>query len=460
MFKKILSTSVILFVAGISTMVYAEGYQVNTLSTRQLGMGHTGVAQHLDGESMYFNPAGLGFMKSTFNVSGSFTSIFSKAQATLPDGDVYKTVSDPSTPIMFNAAFSIYDNLKAGVAFYTPYGSGIDWTDNWPGAVMSQRVALKMFALQPTVSWRITDRLSVGVGLTVNWGSVNLHKGLVDPSTADKMVGLLAQLGQLSDPQYYGTVMPASIVLDGKSGVSCGFNIGAMYDVTDNLTVGASFRSKVQMKVDAGHASIDFANDQARVLLNELHVLNSTNFAASMPCPYVFSFGASYKPVGNVTVAVDARLTGWKTYKKLDIEFLDPLCAAYNQSIAKNYRNSWAVSMGAEWNVTKRFDARLGLMVDTSPVNNEHYNPETPGMTKVEPTLGFSFKPFAGFSIDFAFMYVAGMGRDNATCSYPDLLASKLNKLAPALALPETKTFEASYKAHAFIPSVGLSYSF
>lgn len=437
----------------------AEGYQVNTLSTRQLGMGHTGVAQHLGAESMYFNPAGLGFMNSTFNVTGSFTSIFSNAKATLPDGKTYKTVSDPSTPLMVNAAFSIYDNLKAGVSFYTPYGSGIDWTNNWPGAVLNQRVALKMFCLQPTVSWRITDRLSVGAGLTINWGSVNLHKGLIEPSTADKMVGLLAAMGQLTAPQYYGSVVPASIELDGKSAVSCGFNIGAMYDLLDNLTVGVSFRSKVTMKVDAGDASLNFADEQARLLLNELHILNSTNFAASMPGPYVFSFGASYRPVNNVTVAVDARLTGWSTYKKLDIEFLDPLCAAYNQSIEKDYRNSWAVSMGAEWNVTKRFDARLGLMVDTSPVNIEHYNPETPGMTKVEPTVGMSFKPIKNFAIDLAFMYVAGLGRDNASCTYPDLLAAKLNALAP-LNLPVVKSFEANYKCNAFIPSIGLRYEF
>lgn len=35
----------------------AEGYQINTLSARQLGMGHTGTALKLGSESMIFNPA-------------------------------------------------------------------------------------------------------------------------------------------------------------------------------------------------------------------------------------------------------------------------------------------------------------------------------------------------------------------------------------------------------------------
>lgn len=447
--------------AGMCLTSSAEGYQVNTLSSRQLGMGHTGTGMHLGAESMYFNPAGLGFMDGSFDASGSFTSIFSKGKAELPDDKTYKTVNDPSTPLMFNAAFSIYDNLKAGVSFYTPYGSGIDWTDNWPGAVLSQHVNLKVFTIQPTLSWRITDRLSVGAGLSVNWGTVDLSKGLVVPGTADMMLGMLAQTGQLQNPVMYNGVMPASVSLEGRSDVSCGFNVGVMYDILDNLTAGVSFRSKVGMTVEAGRASISYANQQAQVLLKELDVINTTNFTASMPCPYVLSLGVSWKPVDRLTLAADARLTGWKTYRKLDIEFLDPLCAEYNQSIDKNYSNCWAFSVGADYKLTRRFDLRAGLMIDTSPVNKEHYNPETPGMTKIEPTAGFSFSPFSGFSIGFAFMYVAGLGTDGATCTYPDLLASRLNTMLPSAAqLPEIKTFEASYKVHAFIPSIGLSYAF
>ena len=55
----------------------AEGYQVNTLSARQLGMAHTGVAMKLGAESMIFNPAGLAFSKRTFDITGAFTAVAS-----------------------------------------------------------------------------------------------------------------------------------------------------------------------------------------------------------------------------------------------------------------------------------------------------------------------------------------------------------------------------------------------
>ena len=71
-----------IFVAATSLCVYAEGYQVNTLSARQNGMGHTGTALKLGAESMIFNPAGLGFSDKTLDLSGTVTGIKAIASCT------------------------------------------------------------------------------------------------------------------------------------------------------------------------------------------------------------------------------------------------------------------------------------------------------------------------------------------------------------------------------------------
>ena len=461
----------------------AEGYQVNSLSAKQLGMGHTGVALKLGAESMFFNPAGMAFMDKTHDLSGSFTGIMPTATATTPDGKKYETDCDVATPIGAHAAFSIYDNLKAGVSFYTPYGSSINWTDNWPGAVLNQNVSLKVFTIQPTMSWAITPKLSVGLGAMITWGTVDLNKGLVTAATTDKALPLFQLLNpSLVGAQPFGTTTPASVNLNGKAEVKVGFNVGVKYDITDRLTFGASYRSKMGMEVKAGNASVTYANAVAQGILGEsLELINNANFKAEMPAPWVLGLGLSYKPVDKLTLAFDARLTGWHAYKQLDIEFLADQLADYNQHIKKNYKNSWCYSLGAQYAVTDRFDARLGLMVDTSPVNKNYYNPETPGMTKIEPTIGFSFRPIPRLSIDLAFMYVAGLGVDNASCEYPDLLGkTMLGKAAQIDALGDnatpamkamsaaikaagfqpTGTFTADYKLHALVPSIGISYNF
>lgn len=50
-----LSAACLCFATGVN----AEGYQVNTLSARQMGMGHTGTGMKLGAESQFFNPAGF-----------------------------------------------------------------------------------------------------------------------------------------------------------------------------------------------------------------------------------------------------------------------------------------------------------------------------------------------------------------------------------------------------------------
>ena len=71
---------------GIAVTAAAEGYQVNTLSTKQLGMGHTGVALKLGAESMLFNPAGMAFSDRTLDISASVSAVAPSSTATLPDG--------------------------------------------------------------------------------------------------------------------------------------------------------------------------------------------------------------------------------------------------------------------------------------------------------------------------------------------------------------------------------------
>lgn len=449
--KAILCTALAIFAA---LSAGAEGYQVNTLSAKQIGMAHTGIAMKLGAESMYFNPAGLGFMNSTMDYSISAAAIMPTATCR-HQGKKFETDNDISTPIGIHTAFSINPNLKAGLSFYTPYGSSINWTDNWAGAVLNQNVSLKVYTLQPTLSWRITDRLSIGAGLMLSWGEVNLNKGLVPASTLDGMITGMQAAGALpASIPLFGSTTPASINLEGKAGLVAGINAGVLYDINDRISIGASFRSKQMMKVKSGNASLIYANEVAQQLLGStLGVLNQANFRSKMPAPWVLGLGVQYKPVSALTLALDARLTGWKSYRSLDVEFLSEQLTPYNQYITKDYHNAWAFSLGAQYALTQRFDLRAGVMVDTTPVDSRHYNPETPGMTKINPAAGFSFRPGKGFSIDVAFMYAAGTGANGVSCTYDDLLAKSLGQ-------PYERTFKADYRCRALIPSVGVSWNF
>ncbi len=474
----------------------AEGYQINSLSAKQIGMGHTGIALKLGADNMFFNPAGMAYMDKTLDLSASGTFIMPTCTATdLETGREWTTDNGVSTPINVNAAFSIYDNLKAGISFYTPYGSSINWTDDWAGSVFNQNVSLKMYTVQPTVSWAINEKFSIGAGLMLSWATVDLNKGLVSASSLDRLIKA-TNLG-LPEGQKIpecGDVTPASVNLNGKTSIAAGINIGAMYNATEDLTFGASFRSQMTMKVKSGEATVRynsaFAEAQMGDVLGQIH---HANFKAQMPAAWVLGVGASYKGIDRLTLALDARLTGWHAYQSLDVEFLAEKLQDMNQYIPKRYKNSWCFSAGAQYAVTERLDACLGMMIDTTPVRNDYYNPETPGMTKIEPTVGISFRPIPRLSIDLGFMYVHGCGKKNASVTAPNLLykgmvakglaqgmaqgmqmgltgdalaaaaaqgAAAAATQAAAIGIEPTETFHAKYKLHAFSPSIGVSYSF
>ena len=76
----------LLATAAVTSGAYAEGYQVNNLSSKQNGMGHVGTAMKLNSESIWFNPAAASFQDTRFDISVGITGIASKATYTsLPD---------------------------------------------------------------------------------------------------------------------------------------------------------------------------------------------------------------------------------------------------------------------------------------------------------------------------------------------------------------------------------------
>lgn len=441
-----------------ATAMHGEGYQVNTISARQQGMGSAGVALKLGAESQLFNPGALAMTDRTFELSGAVTAISSHVKA-IHEGQTYNTNNDISTPLNVATSFRIYDDFYAGVMLYTPYGSGIKWGTHWPGAVLNQDVTIKVFSLQPTFSYRVLPNLSFGAGITVNWGSVDLDKGLVNGNSMNKLMGAI---GMPETSMYAPGTTPASVNLNGNSKIALGYNLGAFWEINNKWSVGVSYRSRFKLTVEKGDARVSYTGAAEQMLSPVLDNLNRTNFHASLPCPYVLTAGVAFHPNDRWTFAADAQLNGWKTYKYLDIEFED--LADFNQHLRKNYHNTMTYHIGAEWKTTERLDLRAGMLIDTNPCDLESFNPETPGMTRLCPSVGLSFTPVKRFSIDFAFTYVAGLGTNNATGHYEDFvykMAQQVNPQLPEmLGFKPEGSFTADYRVHAFVPALGLRYEF
>lgn len=386
------------------------------------------------------------------------------------------------------AGFKVYDNLAVGVSLNNPYGSAINWGQDWKGAHLVQDIALKAFNLQPTVSWKIMDRLSIGAGLMMEFGSIELNRALIAPRAMTGLAeGMLGQLGPVLEmmPQYkpvvealvkdmatYDEVSAVSASLKGNAGVRMGFNVGAMYDINDKFTVGLSYRSKVTARVKEGDVSLSYANelgfkkllDNVNGLLGEIGKagisipgipangieippLDKATFSAELPLPDNWNVGVTYKPNDRWLVSGEVQFVGWGTYNSLVVNFYPSSeLKEYDIDAPKKYKNTRIYRLGTQFTATNRLDLRLGAYLDESPVEDDYLNPETPSMDKLGLTAGLSFRPLQNLSVDFAFSYVTGFGRDG---SYTDLDLLK-----------KPRTFGGHYDVYAITPSIGLSYVF
>ena len=134
---------VIAVLASILSMtVFAEGYQVNLLSTKQTGMGHVGTGMKLGAESMHFNPAGLVFLRTNMDFSLGISAIMAKAKYSY-DGYSAKTDNPVGTPLYAYAGFKIYDNLAAGISLTTPYGNSLKWPKNWVVSILKNKYNIR-----------------------------------------------------------------------------------------------------------------------------------------------------------------------------------------------------------------------------------------------------------------------------------------------------------------------------
>lgn len=494
--KKILLA---LAAAGMTAGAFAEGYQVNNFSARQAGMANVGTAMKLGSESIYFNPAAAAFQESKFDISLGATGILSSVTAsTLPTADNgYKSDLQESSDNKMSTPLHMYINYKpskrwsVGLGFYTPNGSSMNWGGNWSGAHLIQDINLAAYTIQPTVSFKICDRLSIGAGLMISWGNFDLSRAMLpvgagnqtlidgfnQVNTALPRLGAAAGLTNEEIAQYQAmaqngaayftdNLQDRSIVsakLSGNANVAIGVNAGILWDINDQWSLAMSYRSRMNMKVDRGTAQMNYASAEAQSYLSFLNqmlqmgqmdpaipALDKGTFHTELPLPTTVTWGVSYRPNAKWQMAVDLQWIGWSAYKDLNVAFNETELGIKDIYSVKNYSNTLSARFGAEYQALNWLTARAGIYFDESPVDSNYLNPETPSMTKIAYSLGASFQLARSLSLDLAYCYVSSADPER-TGSYP-IYGYSSGQLE--------EVFTRNYKLHAHVVSFGMRISF
>src|SRR5699024_12212554 len=63
-----------------------------------------------------------------------------------------KTHNSPSTPLYLYSNYHLSDKFSVGLSVFTPYGSAVEYTTDWPGSHLVNRIELSAFYIQPHVA--------------------------------------------------------------------------------------------------------------------------------------------------------------------------------------------------------------------------------------------------------------------------------------------------------------------
>jgi len=388
---------------------------VNLASQRQIGMGHTGTGIQTGTSSIFFNPGAMSYLREngvTLGASGLISRIAYRAPE--PTTTTAEADNPLGTPFQLYAVFGISDKLKAGVGVYTPFGSTVNWGEDWNGRFGLSQLKLEAIFFQPTLSYQISDKVGIGAGLVIATGSVNLQRVL---------------------PVQNQNGSEGHIELDGGADTGFGFNAGIFFQPTEQLSIGVNYRSKVNLQVNDGEVA--FTNVPAAAGAN---FQPGTMFSAELPLPATLSVGVGFKPMDRLTLAVDVNRVEWSAYERLRFDFTKPVAGRDFSENARNYEDSYIYRIGGEYQTTEALTLRAGAYYDNSPVQSGYLTPETPDANALGLSAGLTYNVSDMFSVDASFLYINKEERTDTGA--------------------QSGGIAGTYKSVAYIPGIALNFKF
>lgn len=415
MVKRIISLAMI---TCVTSSALAGGYRISMQGQRQLAMGHTGVAVIGNAESMFFNPAASVYLKDKYNFSAGATALFADTQF---QNEIYgweNKTNNVGTPFYVYGSAKITDWLTAGLAVYSPYGSAVEWDQDWQGAHLVNNIDLKAIYFQPTIAIRIGDQFSFGGGPIFVNGGVEFNRNLSRSMTNEQ--------GNRTD-----------VTVEAKNVTAWGYTAGFLVNLDKHFRLGLNYRSEISMEATDGTATFNNVPEFGKDMFVDGAI------KATMPLPAELTVGASYN-YNKWLFAFDYNRTYWRAYDALVIEFDNP---AIGTSVnPRNYKDSSTYRLGVQYAANQNWDFRLGWYYDESPVQDGYFAPETPRNDSRAYTGGLTYKFANKFAVD---LVVSFMDFSETNNSY-DYYQEDGNLVS----------FGGTYLSSVFAAGLGVSYSF
>jgi long-chain fatty acid transport protein len=395
---------------ALPTLAQASGFALIEMNARGQGNAYAGAAAYTpDASTVYFNPAGMMTLNenqiagalhliapnASFSNDGSTAAdVLGAPPLTGPDDDGGKNAVVPN----FYWVTAINDDAKFGLGVNAPFGLETNYNDEWVGRYHAIKSNLRTVNVNPSLAYRFNDQWSIGAGLDIMFGHVELSNA-VDFGA----VCVAAAMGPCpvpgSEPQEADG--KAEFEADNTGDISTGFNLGLLFEVTPQTSLGVSYRSEIEMKAKG---EVDFTVPDQLGFLTGGGLFTDGDISATVNLPASFSFSLAHT-ASKFTWLADVTWTGWSSFDELRIVYDNPVQP--DSVTTYDWQDTMRYSVGLDYLLSDRWVLRTGLAYDETPVpNKERRTPRLPGNDRTWLSLGASFMQNKTMSWDFGYSHL------------------------------------------------------
>jgi long-chain fatty acid transport protein len=351
-------------------------------------MGNAFAAQADDPSAVHYNPAGMTQLHGLQVMAGGLlsggTTNFTSPTGVTSTGDRNGSFAWPAPGHLYITAnledlgVTALRGVTVGVGVTIPFGSVSRYPEDGPLRFKTTFAALPLMDIKPTLAYRVTPDLSLGLGADIYTfsgmlGEGHFEKQFISPGgSATPFFG-----AQGSKAELYG------------KDTAAGFNVSLLYTALRNTdekpiaNIGVVYRSQATLHLAGG------------VLVNG----NKTSDAsATFVLPQVISGAIAVWPVRTNArewkLELDVDYVGWKSVRNLDIHLAGGATIAQPQ----NWRSTYTVMIGSEYR-WRQIDSlpdweaalRAGYTNSPTQVPDLSFDPSIPSADVHVPSIGFGF---------------------------------------------------------------------
>lgn len=444
--QSILATAMLLAAGGAN----AAAFQLAEVSTSGLGRAYAGEAAIADNAAVIAtNPAlmtvfkraqfstGGVYINSKVDMRGDVATKINQLQVGNEKGSASKNdvVPEAFIPNLYFVA-PVNDKLALGAGMNVNFGLKSEYGRDYAAGLFGGETKLSTINLNFSGAYRVTQGLSVGLGLNAVHAKAKL----------DRTAGILKKTADTIKPQAntLKSVLPGveefansfsknkSVVqLQDKSAWGFGWNAGLMYQFNENNRMGLAYHSAVD---------IDFT-DYTATSLQAKKLGEESSLTLRLP-DYV-EFSGLHQVTNRFAIHYSYKYTHWSHLNKLYARYNDGT-TAFDKEL--QYSNSSRVAFGGTYDIDDKLTLRAGVAYDQAA--SRHYRSASiPDTDRTWYSLGATYKFTPHFSVDFGYAYLKG---------------KKVNFKEEEKLLKNQVTTTANYtsKAHANLYGLNLNYSF